>query len=393
MTRHHTPGVAAFDHPYSPADVHFGRGAVARLGDLLGEHGIERALVVTGGTVAANEELMGPLRAGLGDRLAGVFDGTTPEKTLSQAYAGLARLRETDADGLVGVGGGSSLDVTTAIGLLAATPEDRETVAARAAEGSLELPAGAEPVPTAVVPTTFAGAELSTGGSVGTPAGRAGMGDRRLMPTLALYDPALVETTPRSVLRGSAMNGFDKGIEVVYGRAASPLTDATAVRGLDHLRRGLVGAGDDPAATEHATLGALLVGYGLSTGGPSKLGPIHAFGHGLSRGWPLQQGVAHAVVAPRVVDAALAAATDDRPLAELATGLGVAADRASVVAAVRELRDALDLPTRLRDTDGPARDELDDVAAAVRADPLVHRGPAGYEPTVARLRDLLVAAW
>jgi alcohol dehydrogenase class IV len=189
------------------------------------------------------------------------------------------------------------------------------------------------------------------------------------------------------------MNGFDKGIEAVYGRAASPLTDATAVRGLDHLRRGLVGAGDDPAATEHATLGALLVGYGLSTAGPSKLGPIHAFGHGLSRGWPLQQGVAHAVVAPRVVDAALAAATDDRPLAELATGLGVAADRASVVAAVRELRDALDLPTRLRDTDGPARDELDDVAAAVRADPLVHRGPAGYEPTVAQLRDLLVAAW
>ncbi|MFB6157222.1 MAG: iron-containing alcohol dehydrogenase family protein [Haloferacaceae archaeon] len=386
-------GVDAFEHAYTPADVLFGRGTVADLGDALGERGIERALVVCGSNVGANDALMDPLREGLGDRFAGVFDGTTPRKSVEDALAGVEAWRDTEADGLVAVGGGSSLDVSKAMRIIAAKPRDRDDLRAEAEEhGRLRLPEGVDPAPAAAVPTTFAGADLSVGGSVSFPAGpNAGLTDRRLMPDVACYDPALFETTPDSVLRGSAMNGFDKGIEMAYASDGSPVTDATAVRGLRYLRRGLPDALDDGAAMERAVTGIVLVQYGLSTPGATKLGPIHAFGHGLSRGYPLQQGVAHAVAAPRVLRDVFETVDGERDL--LAEGLEVAADPASIVAAVREVRDALDLPSRLRDVDGPSPGDFDAVARAVHEDHLLPHGPPGYDPDVDDLRDLVETMW
>jgi alcohol dehydrogenase len=142
---------------------------------------------------------------------------------------------------------------------------------------------------------------------------------------------------------------------------------------------------------ERAVAGVVLVQYGLSTPGASKLGPIHAFGHGLSRGYPLQQGVAHAVAAPHVLRHVLERSDGGRD--RLADGLGVAPDPATIVATVREVRDGLDLPARLRDVEGPSRDDFDAVARAVKEDPLFEYGPADYDPDVDALRALLEAMW
>ncbi|MFB6080240.1 MAG: iron-containing alcohol dehydrogenase family protein [Haloferacaceae archaeon] len=386
-------GVAPFEHAYAPADLLVGRGSVGTLGDALGERGVERALVVCGSSVAANDDLMDPVHSGLGDRLAGVFDGTTPEKSIEEAVAGVERWEASGADALVAVGGGSSLDVAKAMRILDAAPRALETLREEAGETSrISLPPAADPAPAAAVPTTFAGADLSIGGSVAFPDGtRAGLSDRRLMPTVTCHDPALFETTPDGALRGSAMNGFDKGIEMAYSRNGNPVTDATAVRGLRHLRDGLPGALADAAAMERAVAGTVLVQYGLSTPAASKLGPIHAFGHGLSGGYPLQQGVAHAVAAPLVLRDVLDSVDADRAL--LGEGLEVSADPATLVAAVREVRDALDLPSRLRDVDGPSPDAFDDVARTIHEDGCMGNGPAGYDPDVADLRAILDDLW
>lgn len=385
-------GVPAFDHSYTPAALSVGRGTVARLDDALARHGVERALVVCGSNVGANDDLMGPLREALGDRLAEVYDGTTPDKDVMGAYGALDRLRAAEADGMVAVGGGSSLDVAKATRLLAADhrrPAKLEREAERT--GSIGAPEDADLVPTAVVPTTFAGADLSVGGSVSFPDGpRAGMGDRRLMPEFAVYDPDLFETTPTGALYGSAMNGFDKGVESCYARNANPVVHATAVRGLRYLADGLPDCPDDGAAMERAVMGLVLVQYGISRPHGTTLGPIHAFGHTL-RGDTLQQGEAHAIAAPHVVNAVLRA--DRSGLDRLAEGLGVASDPASVVAAIRAVRDALGLPSRLRDVDGPSEDDLDAVAEATAADGIVGNGPPGFEPTVETLRAALDAMW
>jgi alcohol dehydrogenase class IV len=385
-------GVPEFEHAYTPADLSVGRGTVDRVDEALARHGVSRALVVCGSNVGANDDLMDPLRAGLGDRLAGVFDGTTPDKDVMGAYGALDRLRATEADGIVAVGGGSSLDVAKATRLLHADhrrPAKLEREAERT--GSIGAPEDADLLPTVVVPTTFAGADLSIGGSVSFPDGpRAGMGDRRLMPDHAVYDPDLFETTPAGALHGSAMNGFDKGIESCYGRDANPVIHATAVRGLRYLADGLPACLDDRAAMERAVVGVVLVQYGISRPHGTTLGPIHAFGHTL-RGDALQQGEAHAIAAPHVVNAVLRA--DRSGLDRLADGLGVAADPASVVGAIRGVRDALGLPSRLRDVDGPSEDELDAVAEATAEDGIVGNGPPGFEPSVETLRGVLDEMW
>ena len=397
--------VHPFEFSYSPADVRFGRGSIEELESTLAALGVDRALVVCGSNVAANRALMGPIEAGAGDRLAGTFDGTTPAKGFHEAAAAVARMRGDGVDGLIAVGGGSSLDVARATNLVQATGLDVEEVRAEATDaGGLAVPDGGL-VPLVVVPTTLAGADLSTVGSVSVSGGgSAGYSDPSLMPDAAIYDPSLFETTPPDVLAGSAMNGFDKGLESVYSRHATPITDATATHGLrllsDALPSLLVGEGDDRAVTtdeavvDRVVAGTILVQYGLASAGPTRLNVVHAFGHGLRRVAGVQQGLAHAVVVPHVLRDLFETVDGGRAL--LADALGVRDDRdpaTGVVDAVTAVRDGLGLPARLRALDGIREDDLTEVARVTHEDSFIAGGPEGYEPDRDRLERVLRAAW
>ncbi len=406
----------SFRFAYDPPVLRCGRGATASLGEELAEHGYERALVVCGQTVGSTPAVIDPVREGLGDRLAGVFAGTTPEKRLSTAADAVDALREVAADCIVALGGGSSLDVAKQTSLLAARvraaragtrPGDIYAAAGGEFErtGTLAVPADGL-VPIVAVPTTLAGADISqVAGVTATPADGlvetatdGGISDPGLMPKTVVADPGLIETTPERVLAASAMNGFDKGVETLYARTATPVTDATAVHGLSLFRDGLLAFGDgsrEEWVFNALARGCLLVQYGISRPGPGTLSLVHAFGHGLTRTAPLQQGVAHAVVAPHVLEYVFERVDGRRDL--LAEAFGVAKREDSedvaeeVIDGLRELRDALGLPARLRDVDGPDREALPEVASAVLGDGLLPNGPV--EPTQADIETILDAAW
>lgn len=395
-----------FTFEYKPSDIHFGRGRVSELSELLAEYGCERALVVCGKNVGSNDELMGPIERGLGDRLAGVFAETTPEKSIETAFDGRDRMAELDIDALIGVGGGSSLDVAEAMNSLSSSGHTLSEVRERVAEtGSIGAPGVDELDVLVQIPTTLAGADLSSGGSVTVPMSDgkrvgAGIGADVLMPEGVLYDSTLFETTPGSVLASSAMNGFDKGIETIYSRNRTPITDATAVRGTRLLTDSLPHLTDetvDPDAVDRAVAGIVLVQYGISTRSALKISVIHGYGHALRHHFGIQQGTAHAVVAPHVVADLL-----DRRLAReevLAEAFEVKVDAtgeeraAAIVEKIERVRDGLGLPARLRDVDGTDRTELDDVARLTVNDPILENGPKGYEPTVEEIERLLEAAW
>ncbi|WP_226021233.1 iron-containing alcohol dehydrogenase family protein [Halomicrobium salinisoli] len=394
----------AFRFEYDPAVLRCGRGAAADLGAELDALGLERALVVTGETVGSTAAVMDPVRDGLGDRLVGLFDETTPAKRLATAVAGAAAIERTDADVLVAVGGGSSVDVAKVAGVVAAGDRSAAELGAELAEtGTLSVPD--ESTPVVAVPTTMAGADhTAAAGITATPDGGlvdrpvdGGISDPALMPAAVVYDPDLVGTTPRGVLAASAMNGFDKGIETLYARASTPITDATARRGLRQFRAGLLGFADgDPAPEDldRAVEGLALVQYGISRPDAGTLSVIHAFGHGVSRPYPVQQGRAHGVLAPYVLEYVFDAVDGRRNLLAEALDVGDADDpAAAVVDAVREVADALGLPDSLRDVDGPEPDEFDDVARAVVDDALMANAPAGLDPTPAAVRAVLEAAW
>jgi len=406
----------SFRFAYDPPVLRCGRGATASLGEELAAHGHERALVVCGQTVGSTPAVIDPVREGLGGRLAGVFAETTPDKRLSTAAEAVDALREVAADCIVALGGGSSLDVAKQASILAArvravgtrTMAD-DIYAAAGGEfertGTLAVPADGL-VPIVAVPTTLAGADISqVAGVTATPAGGlvetatdGGISDPGLLPEAVVTDPGLIETTPERVLVASAMNGFDKGVETLYAQTATPVTDATAVRGLSLFREGLLAFGNrsrEEWVFDALARGCLLVQYGISRPGSGTLSLIHAFGHGLTRTAPLQQGVAHAVVAPHVLEYVFERVDGRRDLLAEAFDIGRREDSEEVaeevVDGLRELRDALGLPTRLRDVDGPSREGLPEVASAVLGDGLLPNAP--IEPTQADIEGILDAAW
>jgi alcohol dehydrogenase class IV len=401
------PIADTFEYEYQGCSILYGRGRASELNTVLGDRGLDDALIVCGSNVGANEDLMEPIRDGLGDRLAGVFDGTTPDKRVETAYDLLDKRAEVGADVLVAVGGGSSLDVARQATMLDVDGRDLADLRADAAAGPDALGSlapGTDPaIPLTVIPTTFAGADISTGGSLEvlsadtSPTGQPmTVSGGQAMPTVDLADPSLFETTPKSVLAGSAMNGFDKGIETPYARDATPVSDATAIHGLRLLSDALPRVAGDQASSEaamdRAVVGALLVQL------DRRISVIHAFGHGFARRYDVQQGDIHAIVAPHV----LAYLFDeiDASRRALADGLGVDVegrdDQAiaeDVVAAVTDVRDALPVPGRLRDVPATDEDDLPAIAEYIAEDWCMDRAPAALDATPAAIEGVLRAAW
>ena len=389
-----------FEFDYFGSDVVYGRGCVDRLESFLGERGFERALVVCGTNVGANEELMGPIERGLGDALADTFDETTPEKSAETVYDGIEVMQSMDADVLVAVGGGSSLDIARQMGAFEADGRPLSAYREAAREGTLEPPeAGDSPMPVVVVPTTLAGADISTGGSVtiltaeDSPTGSTIRTSGSNMPVGMFYDPALFETTPKGVLAGSTMNGFDKPIETLYSLGGTPVSHATAVHSLRLFGDAIPEfASGDADALEAAIVAIILAQF------QRKTSVIHSFGHGFSRHYDVHQGEVHAVVAPRVLRYLFDHVDANRRL--IATGLGVETASlsdgevgAAVVEAVADVRDSLELPGRIRELGDIPESDLPKIAAYIRDDPNMDRAPPGLDATEAEIEAVLREAW
>jgi len=403
----------AYSFEYQPGAIHHGPGIVAELGSELERHGVSRALIVTDATLADVPVVMEPLRDGIGERLHGVFDDITPEKYLRDAAAGARRVHEEDIDALVPLGGGSSLDMAKQISALAGHDRPLNEVTDEILDrGEMILPDDEVALMDIfAVPTTLPGADLSQVAGIKLsldPEGKskdeipsAGVSDSRLMPTAVFHDLDLFATTPNPILARSAMNGFDKGIEMLYTRHHNPLTDGTAVRGVRLLHENLPALTAD--STSEADLSRILQGiaaaqYGLSTPNAYRASVIHSFGHAIARNYTVQQGVAHAIAAPHVLRYLFEQVDGRRDLLAEAFDVGDEAatpdeTAAAIVDAVAETRDALDLPSQLRAVDGTEKGHFPALAKAVIEDPFMEAGPEDLEATQSDIEAVFEQMW
>lgn len=398
---------------YRPATIHHGSGVVANFETELERRGRSRALIVTDATLRDVAPVMGPIRGGLGNSLVGVFDGVTPEKYLKSAFDGATRVREENIDALVPVGGGSSLDTAKLISVLAGHDRPLDEITAEMVDREAVLVPDRERPLTDIfaVPTTLPGADLSQVAGVKLsldPGGRskseipsAGVSDSRLMPTAVFHDLDLFATTPDHILARSAMNGFDKGIEMLYTRHHNPLTDGTAVRGVRLLYENLPFLTTD--STGQAELSRILQGiaaaqYGLSTPNAYRASVIHSFGHAIARNYDVQQGVAHAIAAPHVLRYLFERVDGRRDLLAEAfdvrdAGISDEETAAEIVDAVVDTRDALDLPSRLRSVEGTEKNDFKALARAVIEDPFMEAGPLDLDATRPGVEAVFERMW
>lgn len=283
-----------------------------------------------------------------------VYDQVTPEPEPSLADQGAALAREEGCDLVVGVGGGSSLDVAKAVAMLAKNT------------GTAEEYIGLETVPSPGLPSIMIPTTAGTGSEVTFTAvftmrekkAKGGINSRFMYPDLALLDPKLTLSLPPNITATTGMDALTHAIEAFTSLQANPMSDMVARNAMVLIGANLKRAvehGDDIRARHDMLLGSLTAGLALASAG---VGACHALAYPLGAFFDVPHGLANAVLLPYVMD--YNRSSSEAKYAEVAWRMGEEVERHSSgfaaekgVEAVRRLSRNIGIPRNLTDLDIP----------------------------------------
>jgi len=298
-----------------PGTIRFGPGCAEQLApDLIAAGG--RVLAVVSRSMAAQAaELLAPARdAGV---VALTWHPPTGEPTVTTLHAALDAVRDARPDTVVGIGGGSVLDLAKLIALFLTCD-----VPVHEAFGIDKAPPRC--VRLICIPTTAgAGSEVSPNAILLDEDAqlKKGIVSRGLVPDAAYVDPRLTVSLPPHVTAATGLDALTHCIEAYANRFAHPLVDTFALRGVALIGRSLRRAcehGDDLAARGDLALGSL---YGGMCLGPVNTAAVHALAYPLGGEFHVPHGVSNAVLLPHVMRFNLPAAAPR--YADVADALGV----------------------------------------------------------------------
>lgn len=360
----------------------FDHGAIASLGKTLKDLGVSRPLVVTDAGVKA-AGLLDRTTDALGVNAAGVFAETPANPTEAAARAGAAQLKAVNADSIVCVGGGSSMDMGKAIGFWATHegPYERYGASQRGSRHIKAIP------PLVAIPTTAGtGSEVSVGFVVILDSGRKEtFVSPHLIPKMAICDPDLTLGLPAAVTAATGMDAATHCIEAVLSIMVHPPAEAIGYDGVHRaIGQGWLKRAVADGADKEARFHMMMASYEGALAFVKGLGAVHGLSHALGRltDRKLHHGTLNAIILPHslaMIQSAGAAADKLRRL-RFAMGLSESGDLADAVSA---LNAALGIPPTLRAIgveDGDLARSLDyavtDLATASNAIPF---DAAAYE--------------
>ena len=265
-----------------------GAGAVAEIGPTLAAQDHKNILIVTDqGIVGAG--LLAPVTQSLQDAgvAASVFADVKADPEESIVDAVVAAYRDSESDGLLAVGGGSSLDVAKAAGVVVA---NGGAVADYEGFDAFEndLP------PLYAVPTTVGtGSEVTFAAVITLPSQQFKMSilSTRLAPRVAFLDPAMLTTLPPHVVAHSGMDALTHAVEGMTSPLSTPFTNAFnlhAIRLISENLRAAVADSGNMAAIGDMQAAACIAGVGFAH---SRLGIVHAMAHPLGAYHHLPHGL------------------------------------------------------------------------------------------------------
>ena len=289
--------------------------------------------------------------------LSVVFDGTQPNPTVGNVKAELALLKQHQCDCVISLGGGSPHDCAKGIALCATNGgeiSDYEGVD-RSAKPQLPLIA---------INTTAGTASEMTRFCIITDESRhikMAIVDRNVTPILSVNDPELMLAKPKGLTAATGMDALTHAVEAYVSTAATPITDACALKAVEliaqHLRTA-VAHGDNLEAREQMAYAQFLAGMAFNN---ASLGYVHAMAHQLGGFYDLPHGVCNALLLPHVE--AFNVQTSAARLADVAAAMGVAVDKAkpeagaqACLAAIRQLALDIGIPASLSELGVKAQD-------------------------------------
>ena len=357
----------------------FGKPAHAALLEEVERLGANRIFIVSSRTLNRQTQEVERICHPLGPNRVTVFDQVTAHVPRKDVVAATQAARDFGADLIVTIGGGSPTDAAKAIALCLAngidSAEQIDQLRTKKDAKSLPLPPdfGGPTVPQISIPTTLSAGEFSD--IAGVTDERAGTKEilkhPGLMPRVVILDPFVAAHTPEWLFLSTGVRAIDHCVEGICSKAANPLGDAQALRGLEFLSRGLARIKADPsdnAARLDCLLGAWLSMGPLASGVP--MGASHGIGYVLGARYGIPHGHTSCLMLPAVMEWNAPSTSERQKLVSQA--MGHPNQQASDV--LHDLVSGLGLPRGL-ETAGISRQAFDEIAQASLATPWVPQNP------------------
>lgn len=288
--------------------------------------------------------------------------------TIENVQNGVKAFKDSGADCIVAIGGGSSMDTSKAIGIIVTNPEFSDV---RSLEGV--APTKNPCVPIIAVPTTAGTAAEVTINYVITDVEKKRKFvcvDAHDIPVVAVVDPDMMNSMPAALTAATGMDALTHAIEGYITKAAWELSDMFHIKAIEIIARSLRGAvKNEKEGREGMALGQYVAGMGFSNVG---LGVDHSMAHTLSAYYDTPHGKACAILLPTVM--AYNAECTGTKYRDIAKAMGVEGTenmtqeeyRAAAVNAVKQLSEDVGIPTTLKgivkeeDIDALAKDAYAD---------------------------------
>ncbi|MGI6212359.1 MAG: lactaldehyde reductase [Anaerovoracaceae bacterium] len=299
-----------------------------------------------------------------------LYTDIKPNPTIENVQHGVKEFKASGADYIIAIGGGSSMDTSKAIGIIAANPEFEDV---RSLEGTA---ATKNPcVPIIAVPTTAGTAAEVTINYVITDVQKKRKFvcvDPHDMPIVAVIDPDMMSSMPKGLTASTGMDALTHAIEGLTTKAAWEMTDMFHLEAIRLISENLRDAvANKPSGREGMALGQYIAGMGFSNVG---LGIAHSMAHTLGAVYDTPHGVACAMMLPIVMEYNQEATGDK--FAKIAEAMGVpgvdkmsqAEYRKAAIDAVKKLSSDVGIPEKLdaikeEDLDFLAQSAFDDACA------------------------------
>ena len=280
-----------------------------------------------------------------------LYSDIKPNPTIENVQSGVEVYKEYGADGIVAIGGGSSMDTAKAIGIIVNNPEFADV---RSLEGV--APTKCKSVPIIAVPTTAGTAAEVTINYVITDSEK----NRKMVcvdvhdiPVVAVVDPDMMSTMPKGLTAATGMDALTHAIEGYITKGAWELSDMFHLKAIEVISRSLRDAvNNTKEGREGMALGQYIAGMGFSNVG---LGIVHSMAHPLGALYDTPHGVANAIILPTVMEYNAPATGDKYKYIAKAMGVEGVEDmsvdeyRKAAIDAVKHLSEDVGIPADLKE--------------------------------------------
>jgi len=354
-----------------------GTGSISKIGEEAQKLKATKVMIITDKVIRQTgllSKVIAPLEeSGL---VIDILDDVVPEPPFENLEEMITGLQGKDYDLLVGVGGGSALDITKVLSIMLTNKENvRDFVGIEKVQN--------EGVPTILVPTTSGTGSEVTYNAIFTDLRdqvKKGIVSAYLLPKVAIVDSELTLTVPPSVTAATGMDALVHAIESYTAIRAGELTDGIALHAIKLISRSLRKAvynGKDLKAREDMAMGSLLAGISLGNAG---VGAVHALAYPLGGKFKVPHGVANSLLLPFVMK--YNAVADLEKFAEVAKAMGENIEGLSLreaadcaVQALAKLSQDVGIPSTLKEVGVTAEDIPGLAEEASKIDRLLHNNP------------------